>query len=142
MPSYNKSILVGHLTRDVELTTTQGGTVIGKTGIAVNRKWKDKQDVMFIDLVAFGKQAETLSQHVGKGSALLVGGRIQLEQWESKDGQRRSKHSIVVEDFTFLGRKDDQQQPAKAPPASGPTSPSESDPGYVVDPETGHTIPF
>jgi single-strand DNA-binding protein len=106
MPNFNKIILVGHVTRDPEMTYGNGGSLaIGRTTLAVNHKYKDKQESMFIDFVAFGKLAELLEQYVHKGDPLLIDGRLTQNRWE-KDGQKRSKHEIVVDGFQLLKGKD------------------------------------
>lgn len=109
MASYNKVILVGNLTRDPELRYTPKGMAIAKIGLAVNRSWSNeagekKEEVTFVDVDAFGRQAETLAQYMKKGSPLLVEGRLKLDQWDDKQtGQKRSKLGVVVEGFQFLG---------------------------------------
>jgi single-strand DNA-binding protein len=108
MPNYNRTILMGHLTRDIELRYAPSGVAVANFGLAVNRRFKQgedlKEEVCFIDIVAFGKQAETVSQYLAKGSAALVEGRLKLESWET-DGQKRSKHVVVAEQVTFLDKK-------------------------------------
>lgn len=106
--SYNRVILAGNLTRDPQLSYTPSNTPVCQFGLAVNRKWRDregnlKEEVCFVDLNAFGKQAETINQYMSKGSGILVEGRLKLEQWTSKEGQNRSKLSVVVENFSFTG---------------------------------------
>jgi len=109
MASFNKVILVGNLTRDPELRYTPKGLAIAKIGMAVNRTWKSesgesKEEVTFVDVDAFGKQAEVLGQYVKKGSPLLVEGRLRLDQWDDKQtGQKRSRLGVVLEGFQFLG---------------------------------------
>ena len=108
---YNRVILVGHLTRDVELKYTPNGTAIGQFGIATNRNYKDtntgenKQEVMFIDVKVFGKSAEIANQYLHKGSKALVEGRLALEQWVSKSGQKMSKHTVIAEKIQFMDSK-------------------------------------
>ena len=109
MPNFNKIVLVGNLTRDWEMRKTQGGMAVGKTGIAVNRKSREKEETMFVDVVAFGQVAETLSKHTGKGRPLLVEGRLSLQQWEDKDGNRRSKHEVVLDSFQFMGKSEERE---------------------------------
>lgn len=109
MANFNKVLIMGNLTRDVELRNTQGGLAIAKFGMAVNRKVKDKESVCFVDLTAWGQQAETLAQYVGKGSPLFVEGRLEYSQWEDKDGNKRSKLEVVVESFQFIGGKTEEQ---------------------------------
>jgi single-strand DNA-binding protein len=105
----NKVLLIGNLTRDVELRYTQGGLAIGKFGLAVNRRWKDRnagedrEETMFIDVSLFGKSAEVAHQYVSKGRQVLVEGRLVLEQWTDQNGQKKSRHSISAENLQFLG---------------------------------------
>lgn len=109
MSSFNKVIIVGNLTRDPELRYTPKGTAVAKLGMAINRQWKDdsgekKEEVTFIDVDAFGKQAETIGQYCKKGKPLLIEGRLKLETWEDKQtNQKRSKLGVVLESFQFLG---------------------------------------
>jgi single-strand DNA-binding protein len=111
---YNKVILVGNLTRDVEIRYTSNGSAIAKVGIAVNRKFKaqngeQKEEVLFIDLTFFGKTAEIANQYLKRGSKVLIEGRLILEQWTNQQGQKQSKHSIVVESMQMLDTKADAQ---------------------------------
>ena len=108
MNGFNKVILAGNLTRDPELRYTPSGTAIAKFGLAVNRKWKDqsgemKEEVTFIDIDAFGKQAETIGNYLKKGRPILIEGRLKLDQWDDKQTQqKRSRLGVVLESFTFL----------------------------------------
>lgn len=111
MASFNKVILIGNLTRDPELRVTANGNSICKLGLAVNRSYLTKdgerrEETTFIDIDAFGKPAEIISKYMRKGRALLVEGRLRLDQWES-EGQKRSKLNVVLENFQFLGGRDD-----------------------------------
>ena len=113
---YNKVVLVGNLTRDVEIRYSQSGSAIGNVGIATSRKWKSqtgeqKDEVMFIDLTFFGRTAEIANQYLRKGSKVLVDGRLQLQQWTAQDGSKRSKHAITVENLQMLDSKADSQNP-------------------------------
>ena len=107
MANFNKVILLGNLTRDVEIRTTQGGMAIAKLGMAINRKWtqngEQKESTCFVDLTAFGRQAEVLGQYVGKGSPLFVEGRLEYSTWETQEGQKRNKLEVVVDNFQFVG---------------------------------------
>ena len=108
MANFNKVILLGNLTRDIELRTSQGGMAIAKFGMAINRKWsqngEQKESTCFVDLTAFGRQAEVLNQYVKKGSQLFIEGRLEYSTWEAKDGGgKRSKLEVVVENFQFVG---------------------------------------
>ena len=110
---FNKVILIGNLTRDVELRYTQGGSAIAKFGLAVNRAWKDRNtgekrdEVCYIDINIFGRSAEIANQHLAKGKRILVEGRLQFEQWRDQTGQKRSKHSVSAESFQFLDSRSD-----------------------------------
>lgn len=109
MANFNKVILIGNLTRDPELRYTPKGTALAKLSLAVNRTWRtetgeSKEEVTFVDIEAWGRQAETLSQYMKKGNPLLVEGRLRLDTWEDKQtNQKRSKLAVVVEGFQFLG---------------------------------------
>ncbi len=111
---YNKIILAGNLTRDVEVRYTQGGSAIGNTAIATSRKFKSqtgeqKEEILFVDLTFFGRTAEIANQYLRKGSKVLVDGRLKLDQWTAQDGTKRSKHSVTVENLQMLGSKDEAQ---------------------------------
>jgi single-strand DNA-binding protein len=138
MANYNRVILAGALTRDPELRFTPKGTAVAKIGMAINRSWKTetgekKEEAVFVDIDAFGKQAETIAQYVKKGRPLLVEGRLKLDQWEDKaTKQKRSKLGVVLESFSFLDSKQDntdapQPQNAPASAASTPTEPETED---------------
>jgi single-strand DNA-binding protein len=106
--NFNKVLLMGNLTRDVELRTTQSGMALAKFGMAINRKWtqngEQKESTCFVDLTAWGRQAEVLGQYVRKGSQLFVEGRLEYSTWENQeDGKKRSKLEVVVENFQFTG---------------------------------------
>src|SRR5690348_16780506 len=109
MASFNKVILAGNLTRDPELRYTPKGMAIAKIGLAINRSWKSesgemKEEVTFVDVDAFGRQAETIGQYFKKGRPILIEGRLKLDQWDDKQtGQKRSRLGVVLEGFQFLG---------------------------------------
>lgn len=109
MASYNKVILLGNLTRDPELRYTPKGQAVAKLGLAVNRSYKTdtgetKEEVTFIDIESWGKQAELIGQYLRKGSPLFVEGRLRLDQWDDKNtGQKVTKLKVVMENFQFVG---------------------------------------
>lgn len=112
MASFNKVILVGNLTRDPELRVTGTGLSICKLGLAVNRSYtgkdgESKDETTFVDVDVFGKQAETLGKYMHKGRPLMIEGRLKLDQWETNDGQKRSKLGVVLETFQFIGGRDE-----------------------------------
>lgn len=104
---YNRVVLVGNLTKPIELRYTQGGAAIGSCGIAVTRKFnvngEKREETCFIDITFFGKQAEIANQYLSKGSKLLVEGRLKFDQWTDSNGQNRSKHTVAVENMEMLG---------------------------------------
>jgi single-strand DNA-binding protein len=112
MASFNKVILMGNLTRDPELRVTQGGMSICKFGIATSRQTKApdgtaKEETAFIDVDAFGKQADTIGKYLSKGRPILIEGRLRLDQWETQTGEKRSKLCVVLEGFQFVGARAD-----------------------------------
>jgi len=120
---FNKIILVGNMTRDIELRYSQGGMGIAKTAIATSRKFtsngEKKEEVCFVDITFFGRSAEVANQYLRKGSKLLVEGRLNFEQWVDQNGGKRSKHSVTVESMQMLDSKPadaNQQNPNQQNP--------------------------
>jgi len=136
MANFNKVILAGNLTRDPELRYTPKGTAIAKIGMAINRTWKTetgetREEVTFVDVDAFGRQAEVIGQYMKKGRPFLVEGRLKLDQWEDKNThQKQSKLKVVLEGFSFIdsNRGSEGGMPAEAPrrAASAPAATSEA----------------
>lgn len=139
MPNLNKVMLMGNLTRNPELRVTPKGTAVCQFGLAVNRRWKDDHDkdmeeVTFIDITAWGKTGEVIAKYFTKGRPIFVEGRLKFDQWEDKQsGQNRSKLSVMLERFEFLGGRDggdgsqsdapddtDQTRTHRAPPPRAP----------------------
>lgn len=117
MPNLNKVMLMGNLTRDPELRYTPNNTAVANLGMAINRKWFDKnaqenkEETTFVDLEAWGRTAEVLNQYLKKGRPLYVEGRLKLDTWQDKEsGQNRSKMKIVVESFEFLDSGEGKQR--------------------------------
>ncbi len=109
MANLNKVLLMGNITRDLELKYMPNQTAVCDFGIAVNRTWTGqdgvkKEEVTFVDCSCFGKTAEILSKYKKKGDPLFVEGRLKLDQWEAQDGTKRSKMRVIVENFQFLNR--------------------------------------
>ncbi len=105
---FNKVILLGNLTRDIELRYASSGSAIGNSAIAVTRKFsvgsEKREETCFIDITFFGRTAEIANQYLGKGRQVLIEGRLQLQQWQDKaSGTNRSKHVVVVESMQMLG---------------------------------------
>ena len=148
MASFNKVILIGNLTRDIELKYLPKGTAVCNLSLAVNRRWKneagdEKEDVYFAECKAFGKQAETIAQYVKKGHPLMVEGRLTREEWDDKKtGEKRSTTRIMIETFQFLKGRDEGAAPAPRREAA-PVPRSESAPAGAPKPDLDEDdVPF
>jgi single-strand DNA-binding protein len=102
----NKAIIYGNIVRDLELKELPSGTAVCNLAVATNRKWTDKdgtkqEDAQFHNVVIFGKMAENVANYLGKGSGILVEGRLQTRSWESKDGVKKYMTEIVAESVQF-----------------------------------------
>jgi len=100
--TFNKIILMGNLTRDPELKYTPSGTGLAEFSLAMNRKYQGKEETTYIDVTAFGKQAELVAEYCQKGKHVLVDGRLEQQRWEDKSGNKRSKHKVIAFNVTFL----------------------------------------
>lgn len=156
MASFNKVILLGNLTRDPQLRYLPSNTAVCEFGLAMNRRYKDrdgnqKEEVCFVDIEAFGRQAETINQYMTKGRSLLVEGHLQLDSWTGQDGQKRSRLRVIVENSQFVGGRGDQPAPAGAtyersappderPQPGPPAGPLPPEPEEA--PPAGDDIPF
>jgi len=132
MTGFNKVIIAGNLTRDPELRYTPKGTAVARLTLAVNRTWKSetgesKEEVSFIDVDAWARQAEIIAQYMKKGRPLLVECRLKLDTWEDKTThQKQSKLKVVLEGFTFIdSRGSDNAAPTATRPASAPAAAAE-----------------
>jgi single-strand DNA-binding protein len=156
MASFNKVLLMGNLTRDPEVRYTPKGTAIAQIGLAVNRQWttetgEQKEEVTFVDIEVWGRQAETAGQYLSKGRPVFVEGRLRFDQWDDKEsGQKRSKLKVVAERVQFLGSSNrgggefsekppGENRPQR--PASRP-SPQPSAPEEMPPSEADDNIPF
>lgn len=153
MANFNKVILAGNLTRDPELRYTPKGTAIAKLGLAVNRRWtsetgEQKEEVTFVDIDAFGRQAETIGQYMKKGRPMLVEGRLKLDTWEDKNThQKQSKLRVVLESFQFLGGDRPESAPdapARPRPAAAQAAPAaaQEPSGPEAAPPEDDDVPF
>ena len=151
MANFNKVYLMGNLTRDPEVRTTPTGLKIAKFGLAVNRRYRTRDDeareeTTFVDLDAFGTQAEIIEKYCQKGSPLFVEGRLRLDQWETKDGDKRSKLGVVVENFQFLGSasgsKESSGEVREAPAAPKPAAPQSGSSTSSGDTFEDDEVPF
>lgn len=107
MASLNKVFLMGNLTRDPELRYTPAGLAVASFGMAINRAWtaksgEQKEDVCYVDISIFGRRAEVLGEYFSKGKPIFIEGWLQFHQWESKDGQKKSKLRVVADNFQFI----------------------------------------
>lgn len=113
--SVNSVVLLGNLTRDPELKYAQNGTAICDIGIALNytrgKGDERKEEVSFIDVTAFGKNAENAGEYLKKGRQVIIEGRLQQERWESQEGKKMSKVKVIAERITFVGGKQDTPAP-------------------------------
>ena len=145
---YNKVILVGNLTREIELRYSQGGMAIANTALATTRKFtangEKKEEVCFIDITFFARSAEIANQYLRKGSKILVEGRLNFDQWVDQNGQKRSKHSVVVETMQMLDSKSDNHSANthddalqnQAPQNQSRTESSYQQPSYKQQPQS------
>ncbi len=136
MASFNRVILMGNLTRDPEVRYTPSGTPVATFGLAVNRKYRQgdeqREDTCFVDIVAFGRQAELVGEYLSKGRLTLVEGRLQYRTWETEDGAKRNKHEVVAQNVNFMpGGGQSQGGGRKAqgsePEFEGPSSTADDD---------------
>lgn len=151
MASYNRIVLMGNLTRDPQLSFTPANTAVCKFGIATNRTFRDRdgnsrEETCFVDCTVFARGAEVFNQYMSKGRQVLVEGRLCLNQWTTPEGEKRSKHEVFVENFTFVGGRGEGSGPgaeataAGVAPAVGPPAPG---PGNdEPPPPTDDGIPF
>lgn len=129
MSNFNKVLLMGNLTRDPEVRYTPKGTAIATIGLAVNRVWTNeggekKEEVTFVDVDVWGRQAETIGQYMAKGRSIFIEGRLKLDQWDDKEsGQKRSKLKVVCENFQFLGAPRNAEVKDQPPDADGASRP-------------------
>jgi len=158
MAGYNKVILLGNLTRDPQLKYLPNNMAVCEFGLAVNRKWRDKdgnmkEEVCFVDVSAFGRQGETINQYMTKGKPILIEGHLRFDSWTGQDGQKRSRLTVVAENFQFVGARADQpgapaggtpyerSTPPDDRPRGGPSAPAPEAPEEIAPP-AGDEIPF
>lgn len=140
MANFNRVMLMGNLTRDVELKYTPSNQAVANIGLAVNRRYKTKdtgeqrEETTFVDCEAWGRTAEVMNQYLAKGRPVFIEGRLKLDSWQDKDGGNRSKLKVVVENFQFVdsrgggGGGGGEQQSAPAANTGGQHQPvSEAD---------------
>jgi single-strand DNA-binding protein len=122
MASFNKVILMGNLTRDPQMKYLPSQTPVAEFGLATNRRFKsqsgeEKEEVTFVDCAAFGKQAEVINQWCRKGKQLFIEGRLKFDSWDDRNGGgKRSKLSVIVEQFQFVGSRTEDRDDASSTP--------------------------
>jgi single-strand DNA-binding protein len=126
MASFNRVILLGNLTRDPQLKHLPNDLTVCEFGLAISQKRRDRvgnqrEEVCFVDCTAFGRQAETVHKYCAKGQPLLIEGRLKYESWTGRDGQKRSKLSVVLEGFQFVGGPPRGGTHEASRPAADPT---------------------
>ena len=155
MANYNKVILIGNLTRDPELRYSSKGTAVAKLSVAVNRSWKtetgeQREEATFVDVDAFGRQAEVIGQYFRKGRPIMIEGRLRLDTWEDKQtNQKRSRLGVVLESFQFLdqgGGRGSETEAGVAPRSRSATAPSAPPPAAADEapgePQGEEDVPF
>lgn len=139
MASYNKVMLMGNLTRNPEIRFTPSGTAVADLGLAINEDYKNKagekvEQTTFVDVVVWGRQAETAAEYLQKGSPVFIEGRLQLDQWETENGDKRSKMRVRADRVQFLG----SNQKAAGTQPQGEYQRPQADPAPVDDDD----VPF
>jgi len=134
----NRVLLTGRITTDVQLRTARGGTVLATLRLAVPRRKRQGEDMgaVFIDVVCFDKQAENCAKYLCKGSRIGIDGRLEYSEWETSEGQRRSKHEIVAQEVQFLDMRvadiemptADEDEPAPSAPDADTADPEVDEP--------------
>lgn len=137
----NKVLLIGNLTRDPELRYIPSGTAVANLGLATNRTYttqdgERKEEVCYIDIVVWGKTAENCANYLSKGRPVFIEGRLQLDTWETEDGQKRSKLKVVADRVQFLGGRREDEAPGEL------GEPGEPGAGGMGDVDADDDIPF
>ena len=157
MASYNKVILMGNLTRDPEVKFLPSGTAVANFGLAMNETYTDqqtgekKESACFVDVEAWGRQAEIVGEYFSKGRPILVEGSLKYDSWEAEDGTKRNRLKVRLMRFQFVGgRRDEDEmgggyanaQPAAAPTQSTPYQEAPAPQASSTTPSTDDDIPF
>jgi len=157
MASLNKVLLIGNLTRDPDVKMLSSGRPVCNFGLALNRSYKDgegnrKEEVTFVDVECYGPRAEAVGRFFTKGRSIFVEGRLKLDQWESKEGEKRSAIRVVLDNFEFVDSKQEsagmgERQPAaniatKSDTTTFSTLPETSSPDVNLDPDLDEDVPF
>ena len=130
MASYNKVILMGNLTRDPEVKFLPTGTAVANFGLAVNESYTDRQtgeqreSVCFVDIEAWGRQAEVVGEYFTKGRPILVEGSLKYDSWEADDGTKRNRLRVRLQRFQFVGGRRDEDEMGGGYTDAQPAAPS------------------
>lgn len=151
MASYNRVILMGNLTRDPEVKFLPSGTSVANFGLAMNERYTDretgeqKDNPCFVDVEAWGRQAEVIGEHFTKGRPILVEGSLKYDSWEAEDGTKRNRLKVRLQRFQFVGSRRDEDEAgggyAQAAPAAAPTAQAPAPPQGAPS-ATEDDIPF
>jgi len=157
MASLNKVLLIGNLTRDPDVKMLSSGRPVCNFGLALNRSYKDgegnrKEEVTFVDVECYGPRAEAIGRFFTKGRSIFVEGRLKLDQWESKEGEKRSAIRVVLDNFEFVDSKQEAAGTGERQPMANvstkadttPTPPPTESPNLSVnsDPDLDEDVPF
>lgn len=141
MASLNRVLLMGNLTRDVEVKYTANNTAVANIGLALNRRYRSgdeyKEETTFVDCEAWGKTAETMGKYLAKGRPVFIEGRLKLDEWQDRDGNRRTKLVTVVENFQFIDSRPGGGGDGGRPQEAAASAPSASEPSV-----SNEDIPF
>ena len=134
MPNFNRVTLMGNLTRDPELRYTPNGQAVADFRLAVNRRSRTtegerRDSVTFVDITAWGRQAEVINEYFTKGRPIFLEGRLQLDEWTSSDGQRRSKLKVVLDSFQFITPREGSREPRRRDSVASPRLAARRRPG-------------
>jgi len=156
MPNLNRVMLMGNLTRDPELRYLPSNMPVVNIGMAINRRWRNQQgeqqeETTFVDCEGFARTAEVINQYMRKGRPLYIEGRLKLDQWQDREGQKRSKMLVVIERFQFIDSRSGESDtggassyPSQSTPRPAPPPPSQAPPAgtSVHQPIPEEEIPF
>ena len=156
MASLNKVLLIGNLTRDPDVRMLSNGRPVCNFGLALNRNYKDaegnrKEEVTFVDVECYGPRAEAVGRFFTKGRSIFVEGRLKLDQWESKEGEKRSAIRVVLDNFEFVDSKQDGQSSVdrqsfstsnSSPTPQAVPEVSNENSGPSSDPDLDEDVPF
>jgi len=159
MASLNKVLLIGNLTRDPEVKMLPSGRAVCKFGLAINRNFKDsegnrREETTFVDVESFGPRGEALARFFSKGKPIFVEGRLKLDQWESQTGEKRSRLLVDLENWEFVGAKQDSYegqsresgtgapQTTQVAPDNANAAPADSSSPPTDDPDLNEDVPF